>query len=503
MLELREITKRFGDVLANDRVNIVVKPGTIHAIVGENGAGKSTAMRIAYGFYTPDSGEIVVDGQVRDIRSPHDAIALGIGMVHQHFMLVETMTVAENIVLGAEPGSAFALDLKSAAAQIRQLSEEFKLAVNPNEPVEHLSVGQQQRVELLKALFRHARLLILDEPTAVLTPLEVEEFFSILRRMREQGKTVIIITHKLSEVLAISDEVTVMRDGKVVGGVQTKDTNAAELARMMVGREVLLRVEKPEPQVGDVALEVRNLSVLTTTGAKRVDNMSFEVRSGEIVGIAGVEGNGQTELMEALAGLVEPAQITGEIRAGGRNINSLGARVRRELGIAHIPEDRHRRGLLLEFSLAENSILGVHYRPPITAHAGNVFLDENAIQHRATEIIEGFDVRPRNAALPARALSGGNQQKLIIGREYHVNPKVLLVSQPTRGVDIGAIEFIHRQLVSLRDQGCAILLVSAELEEVTSLSDRLLIIHDGRIAGEVDPKVATLEEIGLLMTRGH
>jgi simple sugar transport system ATP-binding protein len=503
MLELREITKRFGDVLANDHVNIVVKPGTIHAIVGENGAGKSTAMRIAYGFYTADSGEIVVDGQVRDLKSPHDAIALGIGMVHQHFMLVETMTVAENIVLGAEPGSAFALDLKSAAAQIRQLSEEFKLAVNPNEPVEHLSVGQQQRVELLKALYRHARLLILDEPTAVLTPLEVEEFFGILRRMREQGKTVIIITHKLSEVLAISDEVTVMRDGKVVGRVQTKDTNAAELARMMVGREVLLRVEKPDPQVGGSALEVRNLSVTTATGAKRVNDVTFEVRSGEIVGIAGVEGNGQTELIEALAGLVEPAQITGEIRADGKNINNLGARLRRELGIGHIPEDRHRRGLLLEFSLAENSILGVHYRPPIAAFVGNVFLDENAIQRRATEIIEGFDVRPPNAALPARSLSGGNQQKLIIGREYHVNPKVLLVSQPTRGVDIGAIEFIHRQLVALRDKGCAILLVSAELEEVTSLSDRLLIIHEGRIAGEVDPKVATLEEIGLLMTRGH
>jgi simple sugar transport system ATP-binding protein len=460
-------------------------------------------MRIAYGFYTADSGEIVVDGQVRDIKSPHDAIALGIGMVHQHFMLVETMTVAENIVLGAEPGSVLALDLKSAAAQIRQLSEEFKLAVNPNEPVEHLSVGQQQRVELLKALYRHARLLILDEPTAVLTPLEVEEFFGILRRMREQGKTVIIITHKLSEVLAISDEVTVMRDGKVVGGVQTKDTNAAELARMMVGREVLLRVEKPEPEVGGPALEVRDLSVLTEKGAKRVDNVSFTVRSGEIVGIAGVEGNGQTELMEALAGLVEPAQISGEIIADGRTLNTLGARVRRELGIAHIPEDRHRRGLLLEFTVAENAILGVHYRPPIVAFAGGVFLDDNAIRRRATEIMEGFDVRPRNADLPARSLSGGNQQKLIIGREYHVNPKVLLVSQPTRGVDIGAIEFIHRQLVSLRDKGCAILLVSAELEEVTSLSDRLLIIHQGRIAGEVDPKVATLEEIGLLMTRGH
>ncbi len=503
MLELRQITKRFGDVLANDHVNIVVKPGTIHAIVGENGAGKSTAMRIAYGFYTADSGEIVVDGQVRDIKSPHDAIALGIGMVHQHFMLVETMTVAENIVLGAEPGTSLALDLRSAAAQIRQLSEEFKLAVNPNEPVEHLSVGQQQRVELLKALYRHARLLILDEPTAVLTPLEVEEFFVILRRMREQGKTVIIITHKLSEVLAISDEVTVMRDGKVVGRVQTKDTNAAELARLMVGREVLLRVEKSDANVGQTELELRNLSVTDPLGAKRVNDVSFEVRSGEIVGIAGVEGNGQTELIEALAGLVDPNRITGAINFEGRDLRTLGARIRRELGIAHIPEDRHRRGLLLDFTLAENSILGVHYRPPIAAYAGQVFIDDKAVQRRAAEIIKDFDVRPPNAALPARSFSGGNQQKLIIGREYRVEPKLLLVSQPTRGVDIGAIEFIHRQLVGLRDRGCAILLVSAELEEVTSLSDRLLIIHEGRIAGEVDPKVATLEEIGLLMTRGH
>ena len=502
MIELRNITKRFGAVLANDHINIKVEPGTIHAIVGENGAGKSTAMRIAYGFYKADSGEILVEGKVHEIASPHDAIALGIGMVHQHFMLVDTMTVAENIVLGAEPGNAVALDLDQARAEIRRVSEEFKLAVNPNAVIEHLSVGQQQRVELLKALYRHARLLILDEPTAVLTPQEVDEFFAILRRMREQGKTVVIITHKLSEVLAISDDVTVMRDGKVVGRVKTKETNAAELARLMVGREVLLRVEKPEAKVGQPELSVQGLTVKKADGSKRIDNVSFDVRAGEILGIAGVEGNGQTELIEALAGLVAPNHISGKILFENRNIAHEGARLRRELGIAHIPEDRHRRGLLLEFDLAENSILGVHYRKPIVNVAG-VFLDSDAVRRRATEIIEGFDVRPANPDLPARALSGGNQQKLIIGREVKVNPKLLLVSQPTRGVDIGAIEFIHRKLVNLRDAGCAVLLVSAELEEVTSLADRLLIIHEGRIVGEVDPKIATIEEIGLLMTRGH
>ncbi|MCM3870109.1 MAG: ABC transporter ATP-binding protein [Pyrinomonadaceae bacterium] len=502
MIELRQITKRFGAVLANDKVNVVVKPGTIHAIVGENGAGKSTAMRIAYGFYKAEDGEILVDGQVHSIETPHDAIALGIGMVHQHFMLVDTMTVAENIVLGAEPGSVVALDLGKASVEIRRLSEEFKLAVNPDAVIENLSVGQQQRVELMKALYRHARLLILDEPTAVLTPQEVEEFFSILRRMREQGKTVVIITHKLAEVLAISDEVTVMRDGRVVGSLQTKATNAAELARLMVGREVLLRVEKTPAKTGSTELSVRNLTVTARGGAKPVKDVSFEVRKGEILGIAGVEGNGQTELIEALAGLISPSQLSGEIRIEDRDITREGARLRRELGIAHIPEDRHRRGLLLEFDLAENSILGVHYRTPVVAYGG-AFLDYGAIRSRTKEIIEGFDVRPANPDLPARVLSGGNQQKLIIGREFKVNPKLLLVSQPTRGVDIGAIEFIHRKLVGLRDSGCAVLLVSAELEEVTSLSDRLLIIHEGRIVGEVDPKVATIEEIGLLMTRGH
>jgi general nucleoside transport system ATP-binding protein len=502
MLELRNITKRFGAVLANDHINILVRPGTIHAIVGENGAGKSTAMRIAYGFYTADEGEIVVDGEVRRIETPHDAIALGIGMVHQHFMLVEPMTVAENIVLGAEPGAVTSLDLRGAATQIRALSAEFKLAIDPDATIESLSVGQQQRVELLKALYRQARLLILDEPTAVLTPQEVEEFFTILRRMREQGKTVIIITHKLAEVLAISDDVTVMRDGRVVGEVKTAETNAAELARLMVGRDVLLRIEKPDASPAASVLNVRELSLKTSEGAERLAGVSFEVRAGEIVGIAGVEGNGQTELIEALAGLIVPPHLSGTVEFEGRDITATSARRRKEMGIAHIPEDRHRRGLLLDFDLAENSILGVHYRRPAVSFL-DIWLDESAIRKHTEHLIKDFDVRPANPDLPARALSGGNQQKLIIGREFDLKPKLLLVSQPTRGVDIGAIEFIHRKLVALRDAGCAVLLVSAELEEVTALADRLLVIHSGRIAGEVDPKTTSPEEIGLLMTRGH
>jgi ABC-type uncharacterized transport system ATPase subunit len=502
VLELRNITKRFGDVLANDHVSFSVPPGTIHAIVGENGAGKSTAMRIAYGFYTADSGQILIDGQVREIRTPHDAIALGIGMVHQHFMLVEPMTVAENIVLGAEPGSAVSLDLRKAADEIRRVSDEFKLAVDPHATIEMLSVGQQQRVELLKALYRHAQLLILDEPTAVLTPQEVEEFFAILRSMRAQGKTIVIITHKLSEVLAISDNVTVMRDGRVVGDLKTANTNAAELARLMVGREVLLRVEKPDAKPGAPVLRVTGLSIVGRDDARRVKNLSLEVRAGEIVGIAGVEGNGQTELIEALAGLIPGSHVTGSIRFEDRDITHFDARKRKELGIAHVPEDRHRRGLLLDFSLAENTILGIHYRRPAVS-ANGILLDEKGIRRRTDQVIRDFDVRPPNAMLPARSLSGGNQQKLIIGREFELPPRLLLVSQPTRGVDIGAIEFIHRKIVAMRDAGCAILLVSAELEEVTALSDRLLVIHNGEIVGEVDPKTVTNEEIGLMMTGGR
>ena len=497
MLELRNITKTFGSVVANDDVSITVHKGTIHAIVGENGAGKSTVMRIAYGFYKADSGEILVDGKPAQIRSPHDAIALGIGMVHQHFMLVDTMTVAENIILGAETGSAASLDLEKANRDIKALSDELRLNINPRAVIEDLSVGQQQRVELLKALYRNADLLILDEPTAVLTPQEVAEFFAILRRMKEQGKTIIIITHKLEEVLAISDEVTVMRDGKSVGNVKTADTTAKDLARMIVGRDVLLRVEKTDAVPTDVVLDVKGLSVQGRHG-RAVDDVSFSVRAGEIVGIAGIEGNGQTELIEALAGLI-PAS-GGRIEFEGRDVTGSGARKLKELHIAHIPEDRHRRGLLLNSDLAENSILGVHYRPPVASGPG--FMDSSAIEKRVKGIIKNFDVRPPVPELQARSLSGGNQQKLIIGREFELDPKLLLVSQPTRGVDIGAIEFIHRAIIELRDKGRAILLVSAELEEVTALADRLLIIREGKIVGEVDPKTTSVEEIGLLMTGG-
>jgi general nucleoside transport system ATP-binding protein len=497
MLELKNITKTFGSVTANDNVSMKIESGSIHAIVGENGAGKSTIMRIAYGFYAADSGEIFLDGTQVEIRSPEDAIRLGIGMVHQHFMLVDTMTVAENIVLGAETGGALSLDLDKANKEILALSNELKLGVNPRSLIEDLSVGVQQKVELLKALYRDAKILILDEPTAVLTPQETEDFFNILRQMKTQGKTIIIITHKLEEVLAISDDVTVMRDGKTVGKVKTAGTNAKELAKMIVGREVLLRVEKTDALPKGNVLTVENLSVIGKHG-EALKNVSFEVQAGEIVGIAGIEGNGQTELIEAIAGLV-PVQ-SGSIRLENREISKLSVRKRTELGIGHIPEDRHKRGLLLEADLEENAILGVHYRAPVAAAAG--FMSSSVIEKRTQEIIENFDVRPPNPQLAAKSLSGGNQQKLVIGREFELNPKLLLVSQPTRGVDIGAIEFIHRKLIGLRDTGTAVLLVSAELEEVTALADRLLVFREGEIVGKVDPKVATNEEIGLMMTGG-
>lgn len=498
MLQLRNINKTFGTVRANKDVSIDIKRGTIHAIVGENGAGKSTIMRIAYGFYSADSGSILLDGKEVKISSPQDAIRMGIGMVHQHFMLVDTMTVAENIVLGAETGSGAFLDIERANEEILELSNRLKLGVDPKARIASLSVGIQQRVELLKALYRKAEILILDEPTAVLTPRETESFFQILRDMKEDGKTVVIITHKLEEVLAISDEVTVMRDGGVVGKVETSQTNKNELAKMIVGREVLLRVEKEEANTEGArnVLELKNVTV-KHNGRAKLDGISLNIRSGEILGIAGIEGNGQTELVEVIAGLETVSE--GELSFEGRDIRGLSARERKDIGIAHVPEDRHKRGLLLDSDLAENAILGLQHRAGISKSG---FIDSDAVDALAVGIIERFDVRPADSTLPAKALSGGNQQKLIIGREFSIEPKLFLAAQPTRGVDIGAIEFIHSQLIGLRDAGAAVLVVSAELEEVTALADRLIVMYQGRIVGEVDPRTATMDEIGLLMTGG-
>ena len=497
-VEMRGVSKRFGEVLANNSISLAIPDRSIHAIIGENGAGKSTCMNILYGFYTADEGEILVDGQQRAIAGPADAIKLGLGMVHQHFMLVEPLTVAENIILGAEPTAGLSIDYAQARSRVRELSEQYGLKINPDATVASLSVGQQQRVEILKTLYRGARILILDEPTAVLTPQEVAEMFAILRGLRDQGKTIIIITHKLAEVLALSDNITVMRDGKVVGNLPTSEATAEGLARLMVGREVLLRVRKDEAKPGETVLEVRGLTLRGAEGNAVLDDVSFEVRGGETLGIAGVEGNGQTELIEILAGLREAT--SGDVLVEGMSITDLNPRERKQRGIAHIPEDRHRRGLLLTFDLAGNSILGVHREPPIS---GRVLLNGDVIVQRAQRLVNEYDVRPPNIALPARALSGGNQQKLIVAREFDIKPKLVLVAQPTRGVDIGATEFIHRKLIELRDAGAAVLLVSAELDEVLSLSDRAVVIYGGRIVGEVDPSSVSEEEIGLMMTGGQ
>jgi ABC-type uncharacterized transport system ATPase subunit len=494
-VEMRGITKRFGEVLANDRISLAIADKSIHAIIGENGAGKSTIMNILYGFYTADEGEILIDGQPRSINSPADAIRLGLGMVHQHFMLVEPLTVTENIVLGAEPTKGTSIDYRRARARVAELSQQYGLKIDPDSRIADLSVGQQQRVEILKTLYRGARILILDEPTAVLTPQEVGEIFSILRGLREQGKTIIIITHKLAEVLSLSNNITVMRDGKVVGNLPTAGATAEGLARMMVGRDVLLRVKKEEAKPQGPVLTVRDLTLRGTEGKTILNGVTFEVRAGEILGIAGVEGNGQTELIEILAGLRKAT--SGKVLLEDKSIDDLDTHERKRRGIAHIPEDRHRRGLLLDFDLASNSILGVHGDRPIS---GAVLLNNDVIVERAERLVREYDVRPSNITLPARVLSGGNQQKLIVAREFDIRPRLVLVAQPTRGVDIGATEFIHRKLIELRDAGTAVLLVSAELDEVLSLSDRVVVIYGGRLVGEVDPKSVSEEEIGLMMT---
>ncbi len=497
-VELRDITKTWPGVRANDHVNFTVSKGEIHALVGENGAGKSTLMNILYGLIRPDSGEIKVNGQVARIQGPRDAIALGIGMVHQHFMLIPVLTVGENVMLGREPVTTGGLyDVRRARDEIAALTRRYGLALNPDDRMGDLPVGLQQRAEIVKVLYRGADILILDEPTGVLTPQEAIELFGVLRELQRSGKTIIFISHKLKEVLDISNRITVMRRGKVVGELITSQTSEQEIARMMVGRDVLLRVDKTPAKPGPVALQVDGLTVLSDRNVPALRGVSFELHTGEILGVAGVEGNGQSELVEVLAGTRRAS--SGRIVLGGHEVTSLGARGIRQAGIAHIPEDRRGSGLVLNYSVADNLVLG-RQRTKQFSWDG-LILRLKSILAWARRLITEFDIRTPGAETAARALSGGNQQKIVVAREMASNPRVLLAAQPTRGVDIGAIEFIHRQIVAQRDEGAAVLLVSAELDEIRSLSDRIAVMYEGRIVS-IEPPETSEERLGLLMTGG-
>jgi ABC-type uncharacterized transport system ATPase subunit len=497
VLELKGITKRFPGVVANESVDFDLQRGEIHALLGENGAGKSTLMNVVYGLYSPDEGEIRVKGQPVTIDSPNAAIEHGIGMVHQHFMLIPVMTVAENIVLATEPTHAgVLLDYATAEKRVRELSRSFNFAIDPGARIENITVGQQQRVEILKALFRGAEVLILDEPTAVLTPQEATDLFEILRNLVREGMSVIFISHKLNEVLALADRITVLRRGKRIDTIPREGATEQGLAQMMVGREVLLRVEKKSAEPGERLLTIEDLDVRDERGLPAVRDVSLEVRGGEIVGIAGVDGNGQTELVEALTGLRKPA--SGRVSIGDEEVTDSRPRHHLDAGLGHIPEDRLRRGLVLEFNLAEN--LALHdYRKDPNSRFG--WLWPGRIIAWARGLLHEFDVRGGGAETRASALSGGNQQKVVIAREVERDPRVLIAAQPTRGLDVGAIEFVHRRLVQERDEGRGILLVSLELEEVLSLSDRILVMYEGRIVGEYPPTVSA-EELGIAMTGG-
>jgi ABC-type uncharacterized transport system ATPase subunit len=495
-LELRGITKRFGSLVANNAIDFELKRGEIHALLGENGAGKSTLMNVLYGLHQPDEGEILLDGEPVKVDSPRRAIGLGIGMVHQHFMLVPVMTVAENLVLGSEPHRGPLLDYKSAAARTRDLSATFGLAIDPDARVEDLGVGAQQRVEILRALFRGANVLVLDEPTAVLTAQESQELFKVLRTLAQEGTSVVFISHKLNEVLDVSDRVTVLRRGEKIDTVQTEGSTERSLARLMVGRDVLLRVEKPEHKAGEPLLEVENVNVTDDRGLPAVRDVSFTVRAGEIVGLAGVDANGQSELIEAITGLRK--LDSGSVTIAGRDVTGLSTRETLDTGVGHIAEDRHRRGLVLEFTLAENLTLR-EYRAPGFTKMG--WLSPRRMIARAKRLLRDYDVRGGDANTRAASLSGGNQQKCVIARELSSNPKVLIAAQPTRGLDVGAIEFVHRRLVEERDAGRAILLASLELEEIRSLSDRVLVIYEGAIVAELPPE-SSEEEFGIYMTGG-
>jgi simple sugar transport system ATP-binding protein len=493
-LEVRNITKQFPGVLANDHVSFTLMPGEIHAFLGENGAGKSTLMNILYGLYDPDEGEILIDGQLTRIKNSADAISMGLGMVHQEYALVDTLTVTENIMLGTEMHNGPLLDGKRASQRVKALSEQYGLKVPPDAIVGELPVGVQQRVEILKALYRNVRMLILDEPTAVLTPQEADDLFRVMKEFAAQGKSIIFITHKLREVLAIADRITVLRRGRVVGTALPAESTDRSLAAMMVGREVVLHVEKKPASPGQVVLAVDKLTVRDDRGLTLLNSVSLEVRAGEVLGIAGVQGNGQTELVEAITGL--QTITSGHVKLLDHDITSRSPRTITEKGVAYIPEDRKGTGLVLGYSISDNMVLSTYYKPPF---ASGLTLNEQAIIDNAEELIKTFDVRTPSADTRAGSLSGGNQQKIIVAREFSRDNKLLIAAQPTRGIDVGSIEFIHRSIISQRDAGVAVLLVSAELDEVLSLADRIAVMYHGEIMATLPAAEATRERIGLLM----
>ncbi|KIQ93586.1 Galactose/methyl galactoside import ATP-binding protein MglA [Anoxybacillus thermarum] len=494
VIEMLNIRKVFGNFVANDNITLQLKKGEIHALLGENGAGKSTLMNVLFGLYQPDGGEIRVKGKKVNIANPNVANDLGIGMVHQHFMLVDTFTVTENIILGSEPKKGGQIDIERAEKEVRELSERYGLAVDPKAKIADISVGMQQRVEILKTLYRGADILIFDEPTAVLTPQEIQELIQIMKALVREGKSIILITHKLKEIMEVCDRVTVIRRGKGIGTLNVSETNPNELAALMVGREVHFKTEKQPPKVGKPVLEIEDLVVKDSRGITAVDHLHLTVHAGEIVGIAGVDGNGQTELIEAITGLMKSE--SGSIRLNGKEIRNLTPRQITETGVGHIPQDRHKHGLVLDFPIGENMVLQTYYKEPYSKRG---ILNFKAIYDKARQLIQEFDVRTPDEYTKARALSGGNQQKAIIGREVDRDPDLLIAAQPTRGLDVGAIEFIHKRLIEQRDKGKAVLLVSFELDEIMNVSDRIAVIYEGKIVAIVDPKETTEQELGLLM----
>lgn len=496
VIEMRNITKEFPGIIANDDITLQLKRGEIHALLGENGAGKSTLMSVLFGLYQPEKGEIYKNGQAVKIRDPNDANALGIGMVHQHFKLVDVFTVLDNIILGVEPNTAGFLNKKHARQRVIELSRTYGLNIDPDALVENITVGMQQRTEILKMLYRENEILIFDEPTAVLTPQEIDELMEVMRGLAKEGKSILFITHKLNEIMAVADRCTVLRKGKCIGTVNIADTTKEELSNMMVGRDVKFVVDKDEAQPQDTVLEVNGICVKGARGKKdAVHNVSFNVRQGEIVCIAGIDGNGQTEFVHALTGLARVE--SGSISLLGEDITNRSIRYRNTHGMSHIPEDRHKHGLVLDYTLEENMVLQRYFEPQFQK---NGFIRFDAVRTYAENLIDRFDVRSGQGAVTAsRSMSGGNQQKAIVAREMDRDHKLLVAVQPTRGLDVGAIEYIHRQIVDSRDRGTAVLLVSLELEEVMSLSDRILVMYEGEIVGELDPKATTVQELGLYM----